>query len=108
MTVSMAIYTAQKRGNFSKPRHKFREYDMSDRDRDEDLGECRKIEVIATPAGWLVTEEGLLKGCFGNIEDAYLKALTICATLFDEGTLARVFQTNPTTPYGPNAPCPQS
>jgi hypothetical protein len=67
---------------------------MSYRESEEDLGVCRKIEVIAAPTGWMVTEEGQLKGSFDNIENAYQKALAICTALFDDGIPARVFQTN--------------
>lgn len=76
---------------------------MAYREISKDTGECRKIEVIAAPAGWIVTEEGLLRGSFGNIEDAYLEALSICATLFDQGTPARVFEAGPYAAQSPSA-----
>jgi len=62
----------------------------------ECAGEHHKIEVITGPAGWLVTEDGVLRGSFDNIENAYQEALSICTTLFDAGVVARVFQSNST------------
>lgn len=69
---------------------------MSFREVGENLGECRKIEVIAGPSGWLVTEEGLFRGSYDNIENAYQNALEICTELFDAGIPARVSQVSAT------------
>jgi len=60
----------------------------------EHAGERHKIEVITGPSGWLVTEDGVLRGSFDDIENAYQEALSICTTLFDAGIVARVFQSN--------------
>ena len=57
-----------------------------------DAAQYRPIEIAHVSEGWIVTDAGRVAGRFDTVENAYKRALAICADLFERGVASRVYE----------------